>query len=391
MSCYVPTCQCSSAVEHLIRNEKVASSILATGSWNLFLPIFLIFNGGWKNWPTVFDVAALHSKATALSAQQQAPGFWDNQEQAQGVAKELSDIQDDISFIETTKQALEDASELHTLAEKESDQQTLDDISKTIADIAVRITQKEQELQFDGPYDKGDAIINIQAGAGGTDAQDWAQMLERMYLRFAENRGWPTSMYTRSPGDTAGIKSVTFEVKGKFAYGILRQEHGVHRLVRQSPFNSDNLRQTSFARVEVLPRIPEKDAPEIDADDLQIDTFRASGAGGQHVNKTSSAVRIKHIPTGIVVQCQDQRSQGQNKARAMAYLQARLQLLAQEQHVAHIKELRGEHKQAAWGNQIRSYVLHPYTLVKDHRTGVEETNVEKVLDGDIEQFLGVVY
>lgn len=264
------------------------------------------------------------------------------------------------------------------------------DIEKEALAIASTIAEKERELRFNGAHDKSGAIITIQAGAGGTDAQDWAQMLERMYLRFAEQRSWPSTMYTRSAGEEAGIKSVTFEVKGKFAYGTLRGEHGVHRLVRQSPFNADKLRQTSFARVEVLPKLPEEQAPEIDSDDLEIGTFRSGGAGGQHVNKTSSAVRIKHIPTGIVVQCQNQRSQAQNKAQAMSYLQAKLQILAEQQHVQHIKELKGTHQQAAWGNQIRSYVLHPYKLVKDHRTNIEASNVEAVLDGDLDQFLAVV-
>ena len=249
------------------------------------------------------------------------------------------------------------------------------------------MASKQRELRFDGPYDKHDAIITIQAGAGGTDAQDWAEMLERMYLRFAEGHDWKVLMYDRSAGDEAGIKATTFEVQGKFVYGILKNEHGVHRLVRQSPFNSDNLRQTSFARVEVTPKLPSAEAPEIDVEDLEIDTFRASGAGGQHVNKTDSAIRIRHIPTGIVVQSQAQRSQGQNKAQALAHLQARLQLLAQEQHVEKVKELKGNFQEAAWGNQIRSYVLHPYKLVKDHRTNHEETNVEKILEGGIDPFL----
>lgn len=208
-----------------------------------------------------------------------------------------------------------------------------------------------------------------------------------MYLRFAEQRGWKTTLLDRSTGEEAGIKSATYEVQGKYAYGIFKGEQGVHRLVRLSPFNADNLRQTSFARLEVLPKLDKQQAPTIDPEDLEFQAYRSGGAGGQHVNKTSSAVRIKHIPTGIVVTCQTQRSQGQNKAYALEMLQAKLQVLAEEQHVTELKNLRGEVKQAAWGNQIRSYVLHPYTLVKDHRTKIEETDVQKVLDGDLSAFV----
>ncbi len=286
-----------------------------------------------------------------------------------------------------TEKNILDAKDLFELAESEDDAETLASIATQLESVDALLSEKERELRFDGPYDKYDAIVTIQAGAGGTDAQDWAQMLERMYMRFAERKGWKLEMIDRSQGEEAGIKSVTFSVAGKYAYGLLRGEHGVHRLVRQSPFNSDSLRQTSFARVEIIPSLPLKEAQVIDIGDLQIDTFRASGAGGQHVNKTSSAVRIRHIPTGIVTQSQSQRSQGQNKAAAMAVLTAKLQLLADQQNVEHIKELRGETKDAAWGNQIRSYVLHPYTMVKDHRTDVETSNVQAVLDGDLSAFV----
>jgi peptide chain release factor 2 len=281
----------------------------------------------------------------------------------------------------------EDVSLLEMETEDATAGEQLGEIQRHFEQLEKTIGEKEHVLRFDGTHDARTAIVTIQAGAGGTDAQDWAEMLERMYLRFGEARGWRGRAIDRAPGEEAGIKRSTFELAGPFAYGILKQEHGVHRLVRQSPFNADKLRQTSFARVEVIPRLEAKEAPTIDPKDLVIETYRASGAGGQHVNKTSSAVRIRHLPTGVVVQCQNERSQGQNKAQALAHLQSRLLLLAEEQHAKDIKELRGETKQAAWGNQIRSYVLHPYTLVKDHRSGVEETDAQSVLDGDLSAFV----
>jgi len=293
----------------------------------------------------------------------------------------------EVEFIGSLESQFEDNLELWELAQSENDQAAMLDVMKEIDLVDLRMSDKEEEMQFDGPHDKSAAIITIMAGAGGTDAQDWAQMLERMYLRFAERRGWKASALYRSVGEEAGIKRTTFEINGPFAFGILRSEHGVHRLVSLSPFNADSLRQTSFAKVEVLPKLSDQEAPDIDIKDLKIDTYRASGAGGQHVNKTSSAVRITHQPTGIVVQSQSQRSQAQNKAQAMAHLLSKLHVMAQEQQAENIKELKGEAKQAAWGNQIRSYVLHPYTMVKDHRTKVETANVQEVLDGDLSKFV----
>ena len=283
---------------------------------------------------------------------------------------------------------LKEIEEVLALVKQEGGDAELErEAEKNTRELEEMVAATEKEMRFDGPHDKAGAILTIQAGAGGTDAQDWAEILERMYLRLAENRGWRTKAIDRSTGEEAGIKHTTFSVEGKYVYGILHQEHGVHRLVRQSPFNADQLRQTSFARVEVLPALSEKEMPEINSEDLKIDTFRSGGAGGQHVNKTSSAVRITHLPTGIVVKSQQERSQGQNKALAMQLLRSKLQILAEEQRVAEISQLKGPKQEAAWGNQIRSYVLHPYKLVKDHRTNVEETNVEAVLDGDLSAFL----
>lgn len=289
-------------------------------------------------------------------------------------------------FLATTQQRLFETRELADLAHEESDEETLASVARELEEIDKAISKREHEWQFAGPHDKAAALIGIQAGAGGTDAQDWAMMLERMYLRFAEARGWRTHVLDRAPGEEAGIKHTVFAVNGRYVYGTLRGEHGVHRLVRQSPFNADHLRQTSFARVEVLPQLAPQEAPHLDADDLEINTFRAGGAGGQHVNKTSSAVRIRHIPTGMVVQCQNERSQAQNKAQALAVLQAKLQKLAEEQHTKTLKDIKGEPKEAAWGNQIRSYVLHPYKLVKDLRTDVQVIDVKAVLDGDLSAF-----
>lgn len=346
-----------------------------------------IYKSGSRKWPTGFEVLSLREKIRELEGKQAAPGFWNNQEEASKLSQELAHLKEEVEFIDSTQSSLSDQTQLLTMVREEKDEQVGSDMQSQLNELEKKISDKERELRFDGLYDKNAAIITIQSGAGGTDAQDWAQMLERMYMRYAEGRGWQVVSLDRSTGEEAGVKSTTFEIRGSFAYGFLRPESGVHRLVRLSPFNADNLRQTSFARVDVIPKLEPKQTPEIDPKDLEIDTFRAGGAGGQHVNKTSSAVRIRHIPTGIVVKCQNERSQGQNKEQALSVLAARLAILTQEQNVATVKELKGEHKEAAWGNQIRSYVLHPYTMVKDHRTDIQTSDAQDVLDGNLSAFI----
>lgn len=293
----------------------------------------------------------------------------------------LRELETAVSFWVHFERDLSDLEELLGL----KDESTYEDIATNLRSLEENFNQHESESLLKGPYDSYPAHLTIQAGAGGTDAQDWALMLERMYLRFCERRGWNAEVLDRSAGEEAGIKSVTIHVSGASAYGYLRGEAGVHRLVRQSPFNAKALRQTSFARVEVLPDLPES-AVELDAKDLRIDTYRASSAGGQHVNKTDSAVRVTHIPTGLSAQCQNERSQTQNKAVAMRMLYGKLLTLSRQQQKDDLRRLE-VNEQAAWGNQIRSYVLHPYKQVKDLRTKVESKNPSDVLDGDLESFI----
>jgi len=261
------------------------------------------------------------------------------------------------------------------------------DLQRDLASLSADWNRMEARLLLSEPYDERPAIVSVHAGAGGTESQDWAEMLLRMYLRWAERNKYRTEILDQTEGEEAGLKSVTVAIDGRWAYGRLRSERGVHRLVRISPFDSQNRRHTSFALVEVMPEVPADAAIEIDERDLKVDTYRASGAGGQHVNKTDSAVRITHLPTGIVVTCQNERSQIQNRERAMAVLRAKLVELAEEEREAEMARLRGEHVEAGWGNQIRSYVLQPYTMVKDLRTGVETSNPGAVLDGDLDAFI----
>lgn len=313
-----------------------------------------------------------------------APDFWNDQTNAQQVSKQIAKLKSRTGPWQTLLQELNDALELASM----DDESVKADISATYDELLVRFNQLKHELLFSGQYDDFDAIISIHAGAGGTDAQDWAAMLLRMYLRWAEaHPDMSITVVEQSDGEEAGIKSVTFEIDGPLAYGKLKGEAGVHRLVRLSPFNADNLRQTSFAKVEIMPKIDQLEAVEIDDKDLKIDVYRAGGHGGQSVNTTDSAVRITHIPTGIVVAIQNERSQLQNKETAMTILRSKLAQLQIEQHKEKISELKGPNEQAAWGNQIRSYVLHPYTMVKDLRTRHETTDTQAVLDGKLDDFM----
>lgn len=298
---------------------------------------------------------------------------------------EISRIKGDIEKWEEVKKEIDDASVLLELSMEENDEETLKEVSETVKELMKKIKALEVETMLSGEHDRDNAIVSIHAGAGGTEAQDWAEMLLRMYLRWCERKGFRTEVVDILPGEEAGIKSVTFTVEGPYAYGYLKAEVGIHRLVRISPFDASKRRHTSFAAVFVYPEVEDVEV-EIKETDLRIDTFRASGAGGQHVNKTDSAVRITHIPTGIVVQCQNERSQHKNRAMAMKILKARLYELALKKREEEMKHLH-EKKEIAWGSQIRSYILQPYRLVKDHRTGVEIGDVESVLDGGIDPFI----
>ena len=322
-----------------------------------------------------------------LSAEAGSPDFWNDPQVAAATSQKLASITKHVESWRILEREVGDAAELAAIQEGTIDSQLRAELESTLARVTKSFESKEFELKLSGAHDRSSAIIEIHAGTGGTDAQDWSQMLERMYMRYAERAGFDTELISMSPGEEAGIKSVTFEVKGPYAYGKLRSEQGVHRLVRLSPFNSDNLRQTSFALVEVLPQIEASSELEINPDDIRIDVYRSGGKGGQSVNTTDSAVRITHIPTGIVVAIQNERSQLQNREKAMAILKSRLVTLMEKQHKAELTELRGSDRSAAAGSQIRSYVLHPYTKVKDHRTEVETSQAQDVLDGDLELFM----
>jgi peptide chain release factor 2 len=313
------------------------------------------------------------------------PGFWDNQEHAAQVSAEHARTSRKLTSFQTLERDSEDLDALAEMADEDPSLQS--ELLEQVASVEVRLQALEEERLFSGRYDAGDAFVTVNAGAGGTDAQDWAEMVLRMEMRWAEKRGFGVELLEASPGEEAGIKSATFLVKGENAYGLYGSEKGVHRLVRLSPFDSANRRQTSFAGVEVSPVVEDVGAVEIDEDDLQVDTYRASGAGGQHVNKTDSAVRITHRPTGIVVQCQNERSQSSNRAEAMTMLRSKLAERAERERQEEIAKEKGAAQDVNFGSQIRSYVLHPYTMVKDHRTDFEVGDATRVLDGDLDGFV----
>jgi len=329
-----------------------------------------------------FDPEQLESRIGKLEDELGSPGFWDDQRHAAEVSAEHARLTRRLERYRRLTQDYDDAKELLAM-----DGEMEDEIASSIAPLRSELDRLQEEALFSGEYDAGDALVTIHAGTGGTDAQDWAEILLRMYLRWAADRDFQTELLEASPGEEAGLKSATFSVKGENAYGILKAERGVHRLVRLSPFDQAHRRHTSFAQVIVAPLLPDDVDVELDESDLRIDTYRASGAGGQHVNKTDSAVRITHVPTGIVVQIQNERSQSSNKQTALRVLKSRLLEQEQERREEELARERGAAQQADFGSQIRSYVLHPYQLVKDHRTEHETGNTQAVLDGALDEFV----
>jgi peptide chain release factor 2 len=315
------------------------------------------------------------------------PDLWQDQARAQGIMRRLAERKRVVERWRGLEKRVAEAAELTSLAEEDGDAQLEVGIQSEIAKIASELDELELELAFSGEYDQRNAILSIHAGAGGTESQDWAEMLMRMYLRWAERRGYQAEVFDVSPGEEAGIKSAVIEVNGGYAFGYLRSERGVHRLVRLSPFDADHARHTSFALVEVMPEAEADVDVTVEPDDLKVETFRSSGPGGQHMQKTSSAVRLTHLPTGIVVTCQSERSQRQNKEIAQKILQSRLLEVELEKRAEERTRLKGKHVAAGWGNQIRSYVLHPYRMVKDHRTGYHTADSDGVLDGGLDEFI----
>ena len=315
------------------------------------------------------------------------PDFWDNPEESQELTRELKSLKDDVAGYEEMTTLYSDIETLIEMGYEENDASLLPEIEESVNKLKNMQEAAVLKTLLSGEYDKDNAIVTLHAGAGGTESCDWAAMLFRMYSRWANAKGYSMEVLDSLDGDEAGLKSVTFQINGENAYGYLKSEKGVHRLVRISPFNAAGKRQTSFASCDVMPDIEEDLDVEVNDEDLRIDTYRSSGAGGQHINKTSSAIRITHIPTGIVVQCQNERSQHMNKDKAMQMLKSKLYMMKQEENAAKAADIRGDVTEIGWGNQIRSYVMQPYTMVKDHRTDAETGNVNAVMDGDIDLFI----
>ncbi len=341
-----------------------------------------------SNSETIFDVAGRQSELARLETEASAPDFWDDPETAQAKLQQLARVREGLEPITQLIARSADLVELLDLAEDDAEDAELEaELGRDAARLRRDFERLELQSLLGGEWDNRNAIVEINAGAGGTESCDWAQMLLRMYLRWAQEQGFETEIADEVPGDVAGLKSVTFEVCGPYAYGYLQSERGVHRLVRISPFDANKRRHTSFSSVDVIPETDESDEVVINPDELRIDTYRSSGAGGQHVNKTDSAVRITHLPTGIVVSCQNERSQHKNRAMAMKVLQARLLERRRSEDQAKVNQLRGEQQAIEWGSQIRSYVFQPYTLVKDHRTGCEVGDVMAVMDGRLDALI----
>ncbi|WP_027437091.1 peptide chain release factor 2 [Lachnospira multipara] len=333
------------------------------------------------------DLDSKTKRIEELEADMESPGFWDNPEKSNMAMKELKTLKSSFEKYDELQRKLEDTKTLIEMAEEEDDASLVDEVTDEVNSLSDKMDELRVETLLSGEYDDCNAILTLHAGAGGTESCDWCQMLFRMYTRWAERHDCSYEVIDYLDGDEAGIKSVTIEIKGDNVYGHLKSEHGIHRLVRISPFNAAGKRQTSFVSCDVMPDIDTDIDIEINEDDLRIDTYRASGAGGQHINKTSSAIRITHLPTGIVVQCQNERSQHQNKEKAMQMLKAKLYLQAQEANAKNAAQIRGDVKDINFGSQIRSYILQPYTMVKDHRTGKDIGNAQMVLDGGIDPFI----
>lgn len=346
-----------------------------------------------KKTTELLKLEGMRSRLQGLEREMEAPAFWSDQNKAKAISQEAAGLREEAGQWERLLTEITELEQVAALAQEETaagnhvDSALADDLDERLAKLEEHYKQLEFLVLFDEPYDVYGAIVTVHAGSGGTDAQDWAQILERMFLRFAEGKKWETEILDRAVGAEAGIKSVTIQLRGRWAYGHLRSEAGVHRLVRISPFDSEGMRHTSFALVDVIPELPDAGDIEINNEDLKIDVFRSSGPGGQSVNTTDSAVRITHLPTKTVVTCQNERSQQQNKETALKILKSKLQQMEDERRRAEEAKLRGETLPAEWGSQIRSYVMQPYKMVKDHRTNIETQEVERVLDGDLREFV----